>query len=1229
MNEEPAVATKTPELLDELNAIGIRELLEHDSRPTFIIDLDPDLVAKDRPASLVPVFCNAALRTYEALIDVVCGYAPVESLNVPANVSYDEFRTWAMSVTEFDDSRDVFPQSFFFGGKLWTGSTLRKRWRFISGNHYYQTSTVASIPISSGHSSAGVSRKAPSPTASGTASRGIGRDASNSGDRTSQNEVSILSSRKGSMLDLATKVSVPSDDQMPKLTNLTSLSASSLSPSSFPSIILGTPAGVCIDWTAPKVIGVMSEHMKFARSIDWGATSLGAMDTWTPQFRQLANLLMNSPHPAAIFWGEELIAMYNEAYKDQIAGRKHPALMGTGFSGPFSEVWTSTSLHDIFQEAASTGKPGSMVDQMLPIDRNGYMEEIYLTWSITPFYGDGTKILGFYNAPFETTQKMISSRRTETLHRLGEECALARHVKDFWHRVLIGLDSNPFDVPFALAYSVTDADDGDSSSHSSNGSSISLKSCVFEGGLGVPEGHAAAAARLDLRRSCEGFIPSFREAMRTREPTKLQTRDGTLPEWLIDDIEWRGFGEPCREAIIFPVRPTTGDNVLGFLLIGVNPRRPYDDEYRSFTNMLNRQLATSLASTILFEEEIRLGATAAEVATLEKERLSEQLALQTNRVQEMFKMSSVAIFSIDSEGLVVEANDRWYDMTGQSREETYKYSLMDLATDESRPLAIEGWHQMSVDGMPWSSEIQLKRPWVDGATGLSIDYWILAAGHPEFNPDGSLRSVHGTLTDISHIKWVQGLQSRRLKEAEEARRQQENFIDMTSHEMRNPLSAILHCADDISSALGEFRSSAEKSASLPPDLVDNCVEAAETIALCAQHQKSIVDDILTVSKLDSDLLHITPSVVQPITIAQRALKMFDTEFQKKDIQIIFTINESLKELDIDWAVCDPSRLLQVLINLVTNAIKFTQSEAIRRIEVRLAASTEPPSHSDESDFKYIPRKNPDEPKLQGPHWGTGDLVYLHFEIEDSGCGLTADEKKLLFLRFSQVSPRTHAQYGGSGLGLFISRQLTELHGGQIGVSSQHGMGSTFAFYIAARRAVSHIGPRDSSSGVDWGPNSPIADLAGQAKVQLSLQDAISGRTAARSTPLDLRQIHVLVVEDNMVNQRVLSKQLQKLGCKIVVASHGGEALEYLETTDRWVQQDGTADEKKREKLTVILMDLEMPVMNGLECVKKIREMEKQGRIRGPLPIIAITANVRPEQVAAAKEAGMVSLQLDN
>jgi PAS domain S-box-containing protein len=461
---------------------------------------------------------------------------------------------------------------------------------------------------------------------------------------------------------------------------------------------------------------------------------------------------------------------------------------------------------------------------------------------------------------------------------------------------------------------VGDSEDVDEASVSS-GSTLNLKTCHCEGAIGIPEGHPAAPIQVDLKRSLEGFVPAFREAMRTREPTLLHTRDGTLPEELLEGVHWRGFGDPCDTAIIFPLRPTNGDMILAFLLIGINPRRPYDDGYKAFTSLLNRQVATSLASFMLFEEEVRRNRDAAEAAALESKHLTQQLALQTDRLRRMTELSPLGMFLVSPEGVLREGNDRYYEMTGHPRDNAYEMSWMEQIMESSKSTMRDGWHRMAVDRSSWTGELQLKKLLVTPVdlNGEAIDYWVMVNAQPEFASDGSIRSIMGSITDISHLKWAQGLQNRRLQEAEETRRQQNEFIDITSHEMRNPLSAILQCADDILSTLSNHRV-----ADNPPNLeaVESCLEAAQTISLCVQHQKSIVDDILTVSKLDSNLLVITPVASQPIEVVKRAVKMFDPELQAKDIEMICEAHPSFKELEVDWVTFDPSRVLQILINLM-------------------------------------------------------------------------------------------------------------------------------------------------------------------------------------------------------------------------------------------------------------------------------------------------------------------------
>ncbi|KAL1599790.1 hypothetical protein SLS60_007595 [Paraconiothyrium brasiliense] len=758
-----------------------------------------------------------------------------------------------------------------------------------------------------------------------------------------------------------------------------------------------------------------------------------------------------------------------------------------------------------------------------------------------------------------------------------------------------------------MVYSIVDSDDADTASHSSD-STIFMKSCLLEGAIGIPSGHPASPPRLDMKRSKEGFIPAFREAMRTREPTILHRRNGSLPDQLTEGIGWRGYGDPCKEAIIIPVRPTNSENVFAFLLLGVNPRRAYDEDYDAFINMLNRQLANSLASFLLFEEEVRRNRNAVEVARFQREQLSQQLEVQANRMRRMTEMSPLGMYLFGPDGVLMEANERYYEMTGYLRDDDSAFAFLKPMNEESRSRCETMWNDMMKDSKPRQEEFHLTNTDVvpRDLGGNAIEYWVLATSQPEVDAEGKVKSIMGSIADISHLKWVQGLQDQRLKEAEETKRQQNEFIDITSHEMRNPLSAILICADDIRESLSQhsFANSDAK-------VVEECIEAANNIALCVQHQKSIVDDILTVSKLDSNLLLITPIAVQPTVIIHRAMNMFKPEVAAKDIEFSFRAHDCLRQLNVDWVYLDPSRLLQITVNLITNAIKFTAGSQKRIITVHLAASTDrPKTHT--KGFEYVPTRGSLIDVAAGQDWGEGERLYIRVKVEDTGVGLTPEEKRRLFQRFAQASPRTHATYGGSGLGLFISRQLAELHGGQVGVASEAGVGSIFGFFIQGKRAPSPKRPGILGPALLLGP-------PGAAAAQVSIRSnstpaSVPSALPENGPPTHNSDIAILIVEDNLVNQRVLSKQLQKAGCTVYTADNGLLALEVLATT--------SFQDPAGRPLSIILMDLEMPEMDGLTAVGRIRDMESEGVLARHVPVIAVTANVRDEQTRAAIEGGM-------
>lgn len=296
-------------------------------------------------------------------------------------------------------------------------------------------------------------------------------------------------------------------------------------------------------------------------------------------------------------------------------------------------------------------------------------------------------------------------------------------------------------------------------------------------------------------------------------------------------------------------------------------------------------------------------------------------------------------------------------------------------------------------------------------------------------------------------------------------------------------------------------------------------------------------------------------------------------------------------------------MLQVLLNLLTNAIKFTAPSERRVITVSVGASLTIPNASDIADhFNYVESKPTAITSREGSDWGDGKDIYVFYRVHDTGCGLSPEEKQVLFQRFQQASPRTHAQYGGSGLGLFICKILSDLHGGKIGVASKTGEGSLFGFCIQAKLS-----------------SQPCANISAHQVIpieQHSCDDTKVAPASGHDPNFDPKNIHVLVVEDNIINQTVLVKQLEKAGFPTTSTNDGVEALAYLEET-HYRKPDG-----KGKPLDIVLMDLEMPRMDGLTCIKTIRQMEKDGVLNSHVPVIAVTANVRIEQIEEAIACGM-------
>ncbi|RMZ73233.1 sensory transduction histidine kinase [Pyrenophora seminiperda CCB06] len=976
------------------------------------------------------------------------------------------------------------------------------------------------------------------------------------------------------------------------------------------------------DWTHEHPPLRLTPHAAWARSIDWASTPLGPMSSWSSQLRSIANLVMQDPRPAVIFYGPELIMIYNEA-EIELLGGFHPC-MGVSARVALASVWG-----EYFEPIIEKNLQGETVEKTntaIHMMRNGFMEETYFSLKFIPILDSEGVTIGHYEPLVETTREVIAHRRSRTLLDLSEEIPRARNTDTYWHLATEVLSRNAKDIPFALLYSA-EADGHGSESSRTRFSDHNQQYCKLRGSFGLPKGSPAGPDHLDFQQD-HGFTPYFRQALTARKPIVLRFDQDTVAAELVRDIEWQGFEDPCRALVVCPLNPTSSsDNILGFMVIGLNPRRPYDEDYLQFILVTSRLLSTCLTSILLHEEDIGRRERTIANAEAMKYQLKEQLTLSqqeaernVSKFKRFAERADVGIFLIGMDGVYSYRNEAWFDILGEVDQDVDLDEAWTLLIDEEyHELGRNKFKELVETKQHQSFELRLKKTWNAPAQNMDEPFpetqpmWVITSIFPELNDEGEVIEIVGCCTDISQQKWGEKLQATQASRAQESKRNLENFIDTTSHEMRNPLSAIVQCADSIISAHKDFSSSTDYQ-KIYKNIVETTIDAAETIVQCSKHMKTIVDDVLTMSKLDSGLFVMTPVDVQLDSIARDAVKMFEGEAKSAGVDLQFKLEDSYKDIKVEHVSLDPTRVLQILINLITNAIKFTRLEETRKICVSLGISFEQPTHSVSGNVPFSRTSEASEAQTLQADWEKGQTVYVIFSVQDTGRGLSDEEHELLFARFSQASPRTHIDYGGSGLGLFISRRLTEMHGGAIGFASKAGVGSTFSFYIKSRKCALRpsFNRHVSNAAVNLSIRAQKTILSSRSRNE-------KDEPPRDNAPVDLipnKDLHVLIVEDNLVNQRVLAKQLRNTGMQVAVANHGGEALEYLRTTN-YCLSDGTG-----KPLALILMDWEMPVMDGLTCVRNIRELQKEGVVRAHVPVIAVTANVRSEQVEVALKAGM-------
>lgn len=392
-----------------------------------------------------------------------------------------------------------------------------------------------------------------------------------------------------------------------------------------------------------------------------------------------------------------------------------------------------------------------------------------------------------------------------------------------------------------------------------------------------------------------------------------------------------------------------------------------------------------------------------------------------------------------------------------------------------------------------------------------------------------------------HLKELNETLIEAKDQAETASRAKSIFLSNMSHEMRTPLNVIVGMT-----VIGQKAHNEEKKN-----------DSFHKIEEASSHLLSLINDVLDMSKVEANKLELSPEKFDFHKMIENIINMLDIQLKEKRHTLNTEIDKNIPKILIG----DDFRLSQIIVNLFSNAIKFTESHG------KIA-------------FRAFVKEN------------IHDIYTLQFEISDTGIGISSEQQAKLFTMFEQADNSTSRNFGGTGLGLALSKRIVGIMGGTIWVESELGQGSTFFFTVKLERSrdndeeiIPDLHPvHDNADDVDQKDTAPDTEA-----VMAEEQNDFSGKT-------------ILLAEDIEINREIVIAMLEATNVAIDCAVNGREAYEMFVAHP--------------DKYDLILMDIQMPVMDGVDAAKLIRTIDKE------VPIIALTANVLKEDVGKYLETGI-------
>lgn len=329
-----------------------------------------------------------------------------------------------------------------------------------------------------------------------------------------------------------------------------------------------------------------SEMARLMRSHDWSQTPLGTVETWPQSLITAVRIMLNSRYPMFVWWGQSLTKFYNDAYIP-VLGQRHPQALGQPASKVWEEIWDT--LGPQTEIVLNQGQSTWNEQRLLVMERNGYTEETYFTFSYSPVASDDGGIAGVFCACTEDTRQVLSDRRLRSLRELATATADAKTVEEACEISARSLGQNPYDMPFALLYLLDN--DGEHTD--------------LVGATGISVGTSASPMQIDLNQSSNWLLQAV---LTSGNPQLIHPFPD---EW--ETLSGGAWAEPITAALVLPLTVSGQTQLAGFLVVGISPRRKFDDDYRGFFELVANQVATAIANARAYEEERKRAEALAEI----------------------------------------------------------------------------------------------------------------------------------------------------------------------------------------------------------------------------------------------------------------------------------------------------------------------------------------------------------------------------------------------------------------------------------------------------------------------------------------------------------------------------------------------------------------------------------------------------------------------------------------